>query len=114
MKAAIASLDNPAAKNRVLAFGGPEPLSQLDIVRRVSAALGRELEVEKVPSEALRGQLASSSDDLERSFAALMLVCGEGRWVFDLAEARAALGLEPQSIDGFIAGAVAAARGAGA
>ena len=114
VKAAIASIDNPAARNRVLAFGGPEPLSQLDIVRRVSAALGRELEVERVPAEALRGQLATSTDDLERSFAALMLVCGEGRWVFDPAEARAALGLEPQSIDGFIAGAVAAARGAGA
>lgn len=101
VKATVASLDNPAARNRVLAFGGPEPLSQLEIVRRVGAARGKELELERVPAEALRAQLASG-DDLQRSFAALMLVCGEGGWAFDPAEARAALGIELQSIDGFI------------
>ena len=106
-KAAIASLDNPAARNRVLAFGGPEPLSQLEIVRRFSAALGRELELERIPAEALRAQVDGSGDDLERAFAALMLVTGEGGWVLDPAEARAVLGLEPRSIDGFIAAATA-------
>lgn len=113
-KAAIASIDNPAARNRVLAFGGPEPLSQLEIVRRAAAARGSELSLERVPAEALRAQIAASTDDLERSFAALMIITGEGGWVVDPAEARAVLGIEPQSIDGFIAGAVAAAAAAGA
>jgi NADH dehydrogenase len=104
-RAAIASLDNPAARNRVFTFGGPEPLSQLEIVRRCGAARGRELAIERVPAEALRAQLDSSRDDLERSFAALMLITGEGGWVFDPGEARAALGLELATIDGFIAAA---------
>jgi uncharacterized protein YbjT (DUF2867 family) len=102
-KAAIASLDNPAARNRVLAFGGPEPLSQLAIVKRVEAATGRALELERVPSEALRAQIAGSTDDLERSFASLMLITGEGGWVFDPGEVRSVLGLELAPIAGFIA-----------
>jgi len=107
-KAAIASLDNPAARNRVLAFGGPEPLSQLEIVRRFTAATGRELALERVPAEALRAQLDPSRDDLERSFAGLMLITGEGGWVFDPGEVRSVLGLELASIDGFIAAATKA------
>jgi NADH dehydrogenase len=102
-KAAIAALENPAARNRVLAFGGPEPLSQLEIVKRVAAAAGRELELERVPAEALRAQIAGSSDDLERSFASLMLITGEGGWVFDPGEVRSVLGLELAPIAGFIA-----------
>jgi NADH dehydrogenase len=101
-RAAIAALDNPAARNRVFTFGGPEPLSQLEIVRRVGAARGRELEIERVPAEALRAQIETSRDDLERSFAALMLITGEGGWVFDPSEVRSVLGLELASIDGFI------------
>lgn len=106
-RAAIASLDNPAARDRVFAFGGPEPLSQLEIARRFSAARGRELELEHVPAEALRAQAEGADDPIARSFAALMLITAEGGWVFDPAEVRAALGLEPASIDGFIAAAVA-------
>jgi uncharacterized protein YbjT (DUF2867 family) len=107
-KAAIAALDNPAARNRVLAFGGPEPLSQLEIVKRFEAATGRTLELERIPAEALRAQLDGAAGDLERSFAALMLITGEGGWVFDPAEARSVLGIELQSIDSFISFAAAA------
>jgi NADH dehydrogenase len=102
-KATVASLDNPAARNRVLAFGGPEPLSQLEIVRRCAAASGRELELERIPAAALRAQVDGPGDDLERSFAGLMLITGEGGWVFDPSEARSVLGLELQPIDGYIA-----------
>ena len=108
--AAIAALDHPAARDRVLKIGGPEPLSQLEIVRRFAAATGRELELERVPAEALRSQVEGAGSELERSFAGLMLITGEGGWVSDPAEARAALGLEPASIDGFIAAVTAAPR----
>ena len=102
-KAALASLDRPAARNRVFTFGGPEPLSQLEIVRRLSAATGRDIQLERIPAEALRTQFDTARDPIERSFAALMLITGEGGWVFDPSEARAALGIEPQSINDFIA-----------
>ena len=102
-KAAIASLDNPAAKNKVLAFGGPEPLSQLEIVRRFEVATGKKFTIEHVPTDALRGQLDSEADDLSRSFAALLLITGAGGWVFDPAEATTVLGLELTRFDDFVA-----------
>jgi uncharacterized protein YbjT (DUF2867 family) len=102
-KAAIASLDNPAAQNRVLAFGGPEPLSQLEIVRRFEAATGKKFEVQHVPADALQGQLDGDGDDLARSFAALLLITGAGGWVFDQAEVKAVLGIEFQRFDDFVA-----------
>ncbi|HWO22674.1 MAG TPA: SDR family oxidoreductase [Kofleriaceae bacterium] len=111
-KAAIAALDRPAAQNRAFAFGGPEPLSQLEIVRRVTALRGQDLELERIPAEALRAQLAGADGDLPRSFAALMLITGEGRWVFDPSEAREALGIELASIDAYLAQAAQAAQAA--
>lgn len=111
-RAAVAALDNPAAKNRVIAFGGPEALSQLEIVRRFEEASGKKLTIDRVPAEALRAQFDGSTDSLERSFAALMILTGEGGWVFDPKEVRAVLGFEPRSIDGFISASVAAVAAA--
>lgn len=102
-KAAVASIDNPKTLNRVLQVGGPDPLSQNEIVRRFQAAGGKQLALETIPAEALRGQLATSTDDMERTFAGLMLITGVGGWVFDPKEAREALGFSPVSIDGFLA-----------
>jgi uncharacterized protein YbjT (DUF2867 family) len=108
-RAAVAALERPAARGRVLAFGGPEPLSQRAIVRRFEAATGRAFELERVPLEVLHGQAAGAGDALERSFAALMAITGEGGWVLDPAEARAVLGIELTSIDGFVAAAAGTA-----
>jgi uncharacterized protein YbjT (DUF2867 family) len=102
-KAAIACLDNEAAKNRVITFGGPEPLSQMEIVRRFEAASGKKFEIQHVPAEALQGQLDSDGDDLGRSFAALLLITGKGGWVFDQAEVKSVLGIEFQRFDDFVA-----------
>jgi NADH dehydrogenase len=109
-KAAIASLDNPKAKNKTFTFGGPEPLSQLDLVERFQAATGKPLELDRVPMDALRAQQATSPHDLERSFAALMIVTGEGGWVYDPSEATAALGIELTPIAGHIAHVAAATK----
>lgn len=102
-KAAIACLDNEAAKNRVIAFGGPEPLSQMEIVRRFEVATGKKFEVQHVPAEALKGQLDADGDDLGRSFAALLLITGQGGWVFDQAEVKSLLGIEFQTFDEYVA-----------
>lgn len=61
----------------VLELGGPEPVSQLDAVRIFEEVLGGELQVERVPLEAIRSKHASE-DPLERTFGALMLGCAEG------------------------------------
>lgn len=106
-KAALAALEKPEARNQIIGFGGPEPLSQLEIVQRFEAATGRTFELEKIPAEALRAQLGTGSD-LERSFAGLMLVTGEGGWVFDPGLVRTVLGIELTPFSSFVAHATAA------
>ena len=69
---AVASLDNPAARNATLEIGGPEALSQLQVVKIFEEASGRTFEVEHVPEQALADQQKASSDLMEQSFAGLM------------------------------------------
>jgi uncharacterized protein YbjT (DUF2867 family) len=45
---AVAVLDRPAARNRYLAIGGPEPLSWRDVVATYERVLGRSIPVEFV------------------------------------------------------------------
>ena len=80
---AVRSLDHEMARNRVLTFGGPDVVSQRDIVGLFEKALGAKFEVEHVPVEALRQQHAQATDPIHKSFAALMLIIAEGGWVFD-------------------------------
>src|SRR6266851_2049426 len=53
---AQAAVDNPAAINRILVLGGPEPISFLDAVAVYERALGRQLDVRHVaPGSPLTG-----------------------------------------------------------
>ena len=67
-KAAVASLDlsNASVINRVFPFGGPEGLTQRELLRRVEEKKSVQLDVTCVPSEALRGQLEGASNDVEK------------------------------------------------
>lgn len=69
-------------KNVVLEMGGPEPLSQLDVVLLFEQAMGKKIEVEHVPVEALRAQ-HESQDPLQKTFGALMLSYAQGDPVRD-------------------------------
>ena len=71
---AVAALDNPHAANTVIKLGGPEALSPLEVVKLAEADLRHERrQCEHVPEDALRAQLGSATDSLQKSFAALML-----------------------------------------
>ncbi len=70
---AVASLDNPAARNTTLVLGGPEGISALGAVKIFEKIGGNPFEVAHVPVEALQGQLAGATDPMQKSFAALML-----------------------------------------
>ncbi|MGO9275008.1 MAG: SDR family oxidoreductase, partial [Terriglobia bacterium] len=80
---AVASLENPAARNAVIKLGGPEALSPLEVVKIFEEVGGRPFAVEHVPEEALRTQKAQAKDVLEEAFAGLMLYYAEGE-VIDL------------------------------
>lgn len=64
-------------KKTILELGGPEAISQLDVVRIFEGVLQRKLSLQFVPEEALRLQ-HQSSDPLQKSFGALMLSYAHG------------------------------------
>jgi uncharacterized protein YbjT (DUF2867 family) len=69
---ALAVAANPSHPSAFLEMGGPEPLSQLDAVEIFERAVGKKVELDKVPLAALEEQ-HHSADPLQKTFAALML-----------------------------------------
>lgn len=74
---ALAVAANPSHPSAFLEMGGPDPVSQLDAVATFERSLGKKCELEKVPLAALEEQ-HSSSDPLQKTFAALMMVYAKG------------------------------------
>ena len=70
---AVASLDNPVAKNRIIELGGPEALSPLEVVNIFEATKEKKFTLQFVAEETLRAQKNGAQDPLSESFAALML-----------------------------------------
>jgi len=66
-----------SSKSTILELGGPEPLSQLDVVRIFEKALNKKVKTDQVPVEALQAQ-HNSSDPLQKTFGALMLAYSKG------------------------------------
>lgn len=75
---ALQSLANPAARNAILELGGPEALSQLEVVRIFEEIAGRKFELQFVPEEQLAARKAAAGNPLERTFAALTLDAARG------------------------------------
>jgi uncharacterized protein YbjT (DUF2867 family) len=75
---AVQSLANPAARNAVIELGGPEALSQLEVVRIFEKLTGRKFELEFVPEEQLVGRKAAVTNPVERTFADLILCAARG------------------------------------
>jgi NADH dehydrogenase len=69
---AVASLDNPAARNATIEMGGPEALSPLAAVQIFEEVGGRSFAVQHVPVEALEAQQKEATDPMQQSFAGLM------------------------------------------
>jgi uncharacterized protein YbjT (DUF2867 family) len=77
-KFAVAALDPRLAPNAIIKLGGPEALSPLEAVRLAEEVVGKPIEVQHVPEEALRAQHSGATDSLQQSFAGLMLYCARG------------------------------------
>ena len=75
---AVASLDNPAAKNKIFQLGGPAALSPLEVVAIFEASHGKKFALQFVPEAALQAQKTAAPDPLSESFAALMLAFAGG------------------------------------
>jgi uncharacterized protein YbjT (DUF2867 family) len=75
---AVASLDNPAAKNNIIELGGPAALSPLEVVSIFEATKGVKFELQFVPEEAIKAQRDAAQDPLSKSFAVLTLGVVDG------------------------------------
>ena len=80
-KFAVESLENPAARNAVMELGGPEPLSPREVVAKFESVTGKNFDLQQVPEEVLRQQFSTASDELQKSFAGLMLFSANGHEV---------------------------------
>jgi uncharacterized protein YbjT (DUF2867 family) len=75
---AVAALDNPAARNKIIELGGPAALSPLEVVNIFEVNNGKKFELQFVPEEAMKAQRDGTEDPLGKSFAALMLGVANG------------------------------------
>ena len=74
----VAAVDNPRALNETFAFGGPEALTQLEVVALFEQLTGRAFTLEFVPEEALQAMRTTGEDPMPKTAAGLMLNCSRG------------------------------------
>ncbi len=77
-KAAVACLDHPTVKNRLIPLGGPAPLTQREVVRIFEKVAGADFAIEQIPQAGLEQQFAGAEDPMGKSFASLMLALSRG------------------------------------
>ena len=75
---AVQCLENPAARNATIPFGGPQRLSQREAVEAFEKAFRKRFDVTEVPEAALAEQYRSAPDPFNKSFSALMLGIAKG------------------------------------
>jgi len=76
--AAAGVIDQPLARNAVVEFGGPDALSQRDVIRMVETAGGGPIATESVSEADLEAQRQAATDPMQQSFCGLMLQCARG------------------------------------
>jgi uncharacterized protein YbjT (DUF2867 family) len=104
---AVASLDNPAARNVTLEIGGPEALSQLRVVQIFEEQAGRQFDLQHVPEEALTEQQRTATDPMQQSFAGLMQWYAKGDAV-DMRDTLKAFPVKLTSVRDYASGVLAA------
>lgn len=75
---AASCVDHPSAHNKVIPFGGPEPLSQREALQRFEQAFAKTFTVTEVPEEILETRWTEAPDPFSKSFAGLMLGISHG------------------------------------
>ena len=75
---AVRCVDNPAARNAVIPFGGPEALTQREALTMFEEAFAKRFKVTELSEEALEARWMAAPDPFSRSFSALMLGVARG------------------------------------
>jgi uncharacterized protein YbjT (DUF2867 family) len=77
-KAVIACVDNPAVSRQAIPIGGPQALSQLEVVGLVERTTGRKLQLEYMTAEQIQAARANATDSLMSSFLGLFAALAKG------------------------------------
>ncbi|WP_164845315.1 SDR family oxidoreductase [Pseudovibrio denitrificans] len=91
------SVKAPEARNRILKVGGPEALSQQDIILLCENLTGKSFKRENIPQEQL-DTMSASEDPMMQTFSGLMTVCVNEGCEVDNTEAQQILGFRPRPI----------------
>jgi uncharacterized protein YbjT (DUF2867 family) len=94
---AMEALSNPAARTTALELGGPEALSQIEVVRMFEEIAGRAFEKQFVPEEALRARRAAATNPVEQTFADLTLAAAGGDTI-DMSETFQKFSVRPRRV----------------
>ena len=97
---AAANVDKPAAWNTEWELGGPDALSQLDVIKIFEKMDGRKFDIQYVPAEILREQMNAAADPMQKSFSGLMLGAANGDPI-DMKEALKAFPVKLTSVRDF-------------
>jgi NADH dehydrogenase len=94
---ALAAVESSSDQPLFLEIGGPEALSQLEVVRIFERTVAKTFALEFVPLEALEEQ-HRSADPLQKTFAALMLAYAKGDVIPNRVETALAYGITLHSV----------------
>jgi NADH dehydrogenase len=100
------ALDADQARNASIELGGPDTVSQLDIVEMYEELLGQQLERQVLPRAELERMHAEGRTPLEVSIAGVMLNAARGGYV-DASEVASESGIRLTPMHEFVAGQVA-------
>ncbi len=98
---AVASLDNPAARNATLEMGGLAAVSPHQVIQYFEQKGGRKFEVTHVPPAALEAQRKEATDPMQQSFATLMLCYANGNPI-EMKETARTFGIQLTSVEQFV------------
>jgi NADH dehydrogenase len=106
---AVQCVNNPAARNAVIPFGGPDALTQREAVRLFEDGFGKPFAVTEIPEDALERQFSAAPDPWAASFSGLMLgVCRGGAAGDELR--RDLFDVTPASVSDYVARLKSASR----
>ena len=94
---AVAALSNPAARNAVLELGGPESLTQLEVIGIFEEIAGRAFGKQFVTEEALQTRKGAAANPIERTFADLTLAAARGDRI-DMCDTFQKFSVRPRSV----------------
>jgi uncharacterized protein YbjT (DUF2867 family) len=94
---AVKALDNPGARNAVVELGGPEALTQLEVVALFEEFTGSKFDRQFVSEKELEARKVAAGNPVELTFADLMLAAAHGDKI-DMTETMRKFSFQPRSV----------------